>query len=121
MGDEELLEDDDADQQYPCAGVRERTLLCPIQEEDTESTASGSSVSVASKKPVANSGASTMVEVVAAVPAEPTEEQSKVNQEEVHDGHYFIKILENEIFKFEEQICDFEEDLSNEANTDIPA
>ena len=31
----------------------------------------------------------------------------------------FFQILENEIFKFEEQICDFEEDLSNEAN-DFP-
>ena len=31
-----------------------------------------------------------------------------------------MQILENEIFKFEEQICDFEEDLSNEANSDIP-
>lgn len=29
----------------------------------------------------------------------------------VHDGHYFIKMLENEIFKFEELICDFEEDF----------
>ena len=28
---------------------------------------------------------------------------------------FFFQILENEIFKFEEQICDFEEDLSNEA------
>ena len=32
---------------------------------------------------------------------------------------FFFQILENEIFKFEEQICDFEEDLSNEAN-DFP-
>lgn len=28
-------------------------------------------------------------------------------------------MIENEMFKFEEQICDFEEDLSNETN-DIP-
>ena len=27
----------------------------------------------------------------------------------------FFQILENEIFKFEEQICDFEEDLGNES------
>ena len=27
----------------------------------------------------------------------------------------FLQILENEIFKFEEQICDFEEDLGNES------
>ena len=37
---------------------------------------------------------------------------------EVHDGHYFIRLLENEIFKFEEQICDFEEDLGNDAISD---
>ena len=30
---------------------------------------------------------------------------------EIHDGHYFIRMLENEIFKFEELICDFEEDF----------
>ena len=30
---------------------------------------------------------------------------------EIHDGHYFIRMLEHEIFKFEEQICDFEEDF----------
>ena len=37
---------------------------------------------------------------------------------EVHDGHYFIRLLENEIFKFEEQICDFEElvELSNSSS-----
>lgn len=28
---------------------------------------------------------------------------------------FFLQILENEIFKFEEQICDFEEDLGNES------
>ena len=27
----------------------------------------------------------------------------------------YLQILENEIFKFEEQICDFEEDLGNDA------
>ena len=32
---------------------------------------------------------------------------------------FSLQILENEIFKFEEQICDFEEDLTNEAN-DFP-
>jgi len=100
-----LLEEDDEEllAEYPTAGVRERTLLCPIQEEDTESTASGSSVSI--RKPV--------------IPEEKSNNTTDVIQEEVRDGHYFIKILENEIFKFEEQICDFEEDLSNEAN-DIP-
>lgn len=92
---EEIIEDEEELDQYPC-GIRERSLLCPIQEEDTESTASGSSVSV--KKAVMN-----------------TEESNEVIHEEIHDGHYFIRILENEIFKFEEQICDFEEDLGNEA------
>ena len=59
--------------QYPC-GIRERSLLCPIQEEDTESTASGSSVSV--KKAVMNT------------------EDSNVILEEIHDGHYFIRVRE---------------------------
>ena len=38
---------------------------------------------------------------------------------EIHDGHYFIRMLENEIFKFEEQICDFEElvDLNSSLNS----
>ena len=38
---------------------------------------------------------------------------------EIHDGHYFIRMIENEIFKFEEQICDFEElvDLNSSSNT----
>lgn len=105
--DEELIEDDE-EQEYPVAGMRERTLLCPIQEEDTESTASGSSVSVATKR------SSSVIPNNA-----DQESNTKVIQEEVKDGHYFIKNIENEIFKFEEQICDFEEDLSNEAN-DIP-
>merc|ERR1712141_264255 len=73
---------------------------CPIQEEDTESTASGSSVSI--RKPVISEEKTN------------TTNTTDVIQEEIRDGHYFIKILENEIFKFEEQICDFEEeDLSN--------
>ena len=61
--------------QYPC-GIRERSLLCPIQEEDTESTASGSSVSV--KKAVMNT------------------EDSNVILEEIHDGHYFIRVREKQ-------------------------
>ena len=32
--------------------------------------------------------------------------------------YLFLQILENEIFKFEEQICDFEEDLGNDAISD---
>lgn len=100
--EEEELEDEDEEllAEYPTAGVRERTLLCPIQEEDTESTASGSSVSI--RKPVISEEKTN------------TTTTTDVIQEEIRDGHYFIKILENEIFKFEEQICDFEEeDLSN--------
>ena len=38
-------------------------------------------------------------------------DNSSVAAGEIHDGHYFIRMLENEIFKFEEQICDFEEDF----------
>ena len=71
--DEVVEEEDDEElEQYPC-GIRERSLLCPIQEEDTESTASGSSVSV--KKAVMN-----------------PEESNNVIHEEIHDGHYFIRV-----------------------------
>ena len=66
--------DEELEDQYPC-GIRERSLLCPIQEEDTESTASGSSVSV--KKAVMN-----------------TEDSNNVILEEIHDGHYFIRVRE---------------------------
>lgn len=88
--DEELIEE------YPCGGIRERTLLCPIQEEDTESTASGSSVSVASKKQQ-QVAAITPSSPAAAAPAinNVTNEESpskEVIQEEVHDGHYFIRV-----------------------------
>ena len=68
-------EDEEELEQYPC-GIRERSLLCPIQEEDTESTASGSSVSV--KKAVMN-----------------PEESNNVIHEEIHDGHYFIRVRNN--------------------------
>ena len=40
---------------------------------------------------------------------------------EIQDGHYFIRLLENEIFKFEEQICDFEEDLASSSPTEANA
>jgi len=121
--DEELMEDPE-EEGYPCGGqgVRERTLLCPIQEEDTESTASGSSVSVANnqsnkRSTVINNNNNVNNSNNSTLPTTPDtiEDTQEVIQEEVHDGHYFIKILENEIFQFEEQICDFEEDLSNEA------
>ncbi len=78
--EEELMEDEES---YPACGIRERSLLCPIQEEDTESTASGSSLSVGATKRSAS-----------AVPSNAAEESNsnKVIQEEVHDGHYFIKV-----------------------------
>ena len=85
--DEELI-DDDEEQEYPVAGMRERTLLCPIQEEDTESTASGSSVSVATKR------SSSVIPNNA-----DQESNTKVIQEEVKDGHYFIKVRFLEIFQ----------------------
>ena len=44
----------------------------------------------------------------------------KATSGKITDFSPLLQTLENEIFKFEEQICDFEEDLSNEANTDIP-
>ena len=74
----------------PC-GMRERALLCPIQEEDAESTASTNSVNVNNLKPKANSKKS---------PAAAAIEVAKTNgvsangvKEEIHDGHYFIKVL----------------------------
>ena len=78
---EEELEDEDEEllAEYPTAGVRERTLLCPIQEEDTESTASGSSVSI--RKPVISEEKTN------------TTNTTDVIQEEIRDGHYFIKVL----------------------------
>merc|ERR1711997_974790 len=94
----------------PC-GLRERELLCPIMEEDNESTASGSvhnlSTSSAQNNTVIGSAYS------------PDDPLLISEQGEVQDGHYFIKVLENEIFKFEEQICDFEEDLNS--GTNIPS
>jgi hypothetical protein len=70
--EEEELEND----QYPC-GLRERSLLCPIQEEDTESTTSASSLSVVAKK-----SSSSVINA----------DESNAILEEVHDGHYFIKV-----------------------------
>merc|ERR1740128_838211 len=86
---------------YQC-GLREREFLCPILEEDNESTASGSILNLQT-----NQG-----------PYSPDDPLLLTEQGEVQDGYYFIKVLENEIFKFEEQICDFEEELS--MRPDIP-
>jgi len=88
----------------PC-GLRERELLCPIMEEDNESTASGSIQNLATHNNAVIGGVYS-----------PDDPLLISEQGEVQDGHYFLKVLENEIFKFEEQICDFEEDLNNGAN-----
>lgn len=88
----------------PC-GLRERELLCPIMEEDNESTASGSIQNLATHNNA----------VIGSVYS-PDDPLLISEQGEVQDSHYFLKVLENEIFKFEEQICDFEEDLNNGLN-----
>merc|ERR1712110_530705 len=90
----------------PC-GLRERELLCPIMEEDNESTASVSIVNLANtsnNSAVIGNGYSSDDPLLI------------TDQGEAQDGHYFIKVLENEIFKFEENICDFEEDLNGGSN-----
>ena len=95
----------------PC-GIRERSLLCPIQEEDTESTASGCSVSV--------NGRAAAASVSAGASKEPTplsttslDESVSADRSSVvivdefvllpkpegeHDGHYFIKVSESSRF-----------------------
>jgi hypothetical protein len=72
-------------------------------EEDNESTASGSiqNLSSQSHQTVIGTGYS------------PDDPLLLSEKGEVQDGYYFIKVLENEIFKFEEQICDYEEDLNS--------
>ncbi len=92
----------------PC-GLRERSLLCPIQEEDTESTASGCSVSVnrfaatsAASACAANSKEPTPVSTASGgLDDTETQDHSVVivdefilmpKQEAEHDGHYFIKV-----------------------------
>lgn len=102
---EEYPEEYFYDNPAPC-GLRERELLCPIMEEDNESTASGSIVNLAPSNngSVIGSGLS------------PDDPLLMSEQGETQDGHYFIKVLENEIFKFEENICDFEEDLNSQGS-----
>lgn len=106
--DEEEYLGDEYQQDYyygdqPMSGIRERELLCPIMEEDNESTASGSiqNLSSQSHQTVIGSGYS------------PDDPLLLSEKGEVQDGYYFIKVLENETFKFEEQICDYEEDLNS--------
>lgn len=74
--EDEVEEEELVNDQYPC-GLRERSLLCPIQEEDTESTTSASSLSVVAKK-----SSSSVINA----------DESNAILEEVHDGHYFIKV-----------------------------
>merc|ERR1719242_1733769 len=90
-------------------GLRERELLCPIMEEDNESTASGSTCNLAT--PRDNN-------TVIGGQFSPDDPFLATDRGEVQDGVYFIKVLENEIFKFEEQICDWEEELN--IGADIP-
>jgi len=96
-------------QHQPTGGLRERELLCPIMEEDNESTASGSTCNLAT--PRDNN-------TVIGGQFSPDDPFLATDRGEVQDGVYFIKVLENEIFKFEEQICDWEEELNTGA--DIP-
>lgn len=105
--EEEYLGDEYQQDYYygdqPLSGIRERELLCPIMEEDNESTASGSiqNLSSQSHQTVIGSGYS------------PDDPLLLSEKGEVQDGYYFIKVLENETFKFEEKICDYEEDLNS--------
>jgi len=103
---EEYPEEYFYDNPAPC-GLRERELLCPIMEEDNESTASGSIVNLANPS---NNGS------VIGNGLSPDDPLLMSEQGETQDGHYFIKVLENEIFKFEENICDFEEDLNSQGS-----
>ena len=85
---DEVIEDEDEEllAEYPTAGVRERTLLCPIQEEDTESTASGSSVSIRKSAPNNSNN-------VIKTDTEEKTNTTEVVPEEIRDGHYFIKVI----------------------------
>jgi len=96
-------------QHQPTGGLRERELLCPIMEEDNESTASGSTCNLAT--PRDNN-------TVIGGQFSPDDPFLATDRGEVQDGVYFIKVLENEIFKFEEKICDWEEELN--IGADIP-
>jgi hypothetical protein len=62
-------------------GLRERELLCPILEEDNESTASGSLPNLARATAAA-----------AAASYLPDDPLLFTEQGELQDGHYFIKV-----------------------------
>jgi len=104
------------DQSQIC-GLRERELLCPIIEEDNESTASGSISNLASSQRgnVNLPGGDTTNNYC------PDDPLLISETGEIQDGHYFLKVLENEIFKFEEQICDWEEELNSGQEINVEA
>jgi len=96
-------------------GLRERELLHPILEEDNESTASASGSLLNLQQAASTNNINNAATTSGYASDDPL---LLTEQGEVQDGHYFIKVLENEIFKFEEQICDFEEELG--MSPDIP-
>lgn len=106
------IPDYDHDQYETLGGVKERSFLGTIIEEDNESTASGSQLNLAASRNGGHSQ-SVMNQTHDVRPIEPELNPLAGIPPEVKDGHYFIKLLENEIFKFEEQVCEFEEDLNN--------
>lgn len=132
--EEEMMDRDQYAPQY--YGLRERELLCPILEEDNESTASGSllnlqqasgSLQSLQQSPNIQQAAVAVSEAAGNNTGEATTNGASTSGyssddpllvTELQDGHYYIKVLENEIFKFEEQICDFDEELV--MSTDIP-
>ena len=65
-------------------GLRERELLCPILEEDNESSASGSLPNLAGPRPLAA--------VATAGGYLPDDPLLFSEQGELQDGHYFIKV-----------------------------
>jgi len=98
-------------------GLRERELLHPILEEDNESTASASG-SCLNLQQAAEPHTNNINNAASTSGYASDDPLLLTEQGEVQDGHYYIKVLENEIFKFEEQICDFEEELG--MSPDIP-
>ena len=69
-------------------GLRERELLCPILEEDNESSASGSLPNLARSLPAVAAAANTN-NGLAYLPDDPL---LFTEQGELQDGHYFIKV-----------------------------
>ena len=67
-------------------GIHERAQLCTILEEDNESTASGSQCNLVAAKMNYNGAAPT------AAKRSATLSNGNGVEQEVHDGHYFIKV-----------------------------